>query len=236
MSLTLEQAMQTLESLGSEQTRRSYRRHGAAEPLFGVLFRDLRPLAKRIGHDHALARELWATGNFDARLLACMVAEPRESTDAELDAWLEDVDQYTLVDVLVSDVAVAMPDRLSRAERWIASPRDRTAQAGWDLLNAVAMSDAEVPDAYFIGQLGLIAERIASYGNWTRRAASNAITGIGLRNEVLEAEARRTAARIGHVGFDPGQTSCTMPDPIAYLERTKAHRQAQAARRATRTR
>ena len=101
-------------------------------------------------------------------------------------------------------------------------------------MNVVAMGGEEVPDEYFIAQLDLIAARMTGYGNWTRRSASNAITGIGLRNERLEAAARRTAARLGHVDFDPGQTSCVMPDPIAYLEKTKAYRETQAAKRATR--
>jgi 3-methyladenine DNA glycosylase AlkD len=235
MSMTVDQAMQELASRASEPTRRTYLRHGVSEPLFGVRFGDLRPLARSIGRDHALARQLWATGNHEARLLACMIARPEDATELELDAWLADIDQYTLVDVFVSELASRVPGRLARAERWIASHRDRTAQAGWDLLNAVALSDEEVPDATFIAQLERIAERMAGYGNWTRRAASNAITGIGLRNATLEAAARRTAARMGHVEFDPGQTSCVMPDPIAYLEKTKAHRAAQAAKRAGRS-
>jgi hypothetical protein len=142
------------------------------------------------------------------------------------------MDDYVLVDVFVAELAAKRPGRRARAERWIASHRDRTAQAGWDLMNSVAMSDEEVPDDYFAAQLDLIAERMTGYGNWTRRAASNTIIGIGLRSETLEAAARRTAARMGHVDFDPGQTSCVMPDPIAYLEKTKAHRRTQAQKRA----
>jgi hypothetical protein len=235
MSMTVDEALQELASLGSEQTRRTYLRHGVSEPLFGVRFGDLRPLARRIGREHVLARQLWETGNYDARLLACMVAQPEQATEVELDAWLADIDQYTLVDVFVSELAGRLPGRLARAERWIASDRDRTAQAGWDLMNALALSDDDVPDAVFIAQLERIAERMSGYGNWTRRAASNAITGIGLRNATLEAAARRTAARLGQVEFDPGQTSCVMPDPIVYLEKTKAHREAKAARRAARS-
>jgi hypothetical protein len=230
--MSLHQAMAELEALGTEQTRSTYLRHGMSEPLFGVRFGDLRPLAKRLGRDHALARELWATGNADARLLACMVADPALVSEAELDDWLSAMDDYVLVDVFVAELAAKRPGRRARAERWIASHRDRTAQAGWDLMNSVATSDEEVPDDYFAAQLDLIAERMMGYGNWTRRAASNTIIGIGLRSETLEAAARRTAARMGHVDFDPGQTSCVMPDPIAYLEKTKAHRRTQAQKRA----
>lgn len=232
MTLGLTEAMAALEAKGSAQTRSTYLRHGASEPLFGVKFGDLRPLAKRIGTDHALAEQLWASGNTDARLLACMVADPEQVSEDELDAWLDEIDSYFLVDVFVAQIASKTSGRLEHAERWIASEHDRTAQAGWDLMNLVALSGDEVADDYFEAQLALIAERIEGYGNWTRRSASNTITGIGLRNDRLEAAARETAADMGHVDFDPGQTSCVMPDPIAYLEKTKAHRARQAEKRA----
>jgi 3-methyladenine DNA glycosylase AlkD len=234
MALTYDEAMAALEAAGTEQTRKTYLRHGASEPLFGVRFGDLRPLGKRIGTDHALAEQLWDSGNTDARLLACLVADPALVSEDELDAWLEDIDTYFLVDTFVAEIASKAPGRLERAERWIASDRDRTAQAGWDLMNHVALSDEDVADDYFERQLALIAERIEGYGNWTRRSASSTITGIGLRSDPLEAAARRTAAEMGQVEFDPGQTSCVMPDPIEYLEKTKAYRAKQAERRAAR--
>jgi hypothetical protein len=229
MTMTLHEAMGALEAKGSEQTRATYRRHGASEPLFGVKFGDLRPLAKRIGHDQDLARQLWATGNVDARLLACLVADPTRTTDAELDAWLTDIDSYFLVDTFVAALAAKVPGARARAERWIASDRDRTAQAGWDLLGRPPAID-EYSDEELESKLDLVATHIRGYGNWTRRSASYAITAIGLRDERLEAAARRTASRIGHVEFDPGQTDCVMPDPIAYLEKTKAYRASRAAR------
>jgi 3-methyladenine DNA glycosylase AlkD len=232
MTMSYAEVMARLEALGSEQTRRTYLRHGATEPLFGVKFGDLRPLAKRIKTDHQLAEQLWSSGNADARLLACMVADPARLSEAELDAWLADIDSYFLVDTFVAEIAAVAPGQRARAERWIASERDRTAQAGWDLMNLVALSGEDVPDEYLEAQLALISQRIGSYGNWTRRSASNAITGIGLRNDRLEAAARRTAADMGHVEFDPGQTSCVMPDPIEYLEKTKAYRARQAQTRA----
>lgn len=232
MPMTIDEAMVELEAMGAEQTRKVYQRHGATPPLFGVKFGDLRPLAKRIGVDQDLALGLWATGNTDARLLACMIADPEQLPEDELDAWLGDITTYFLVDVFVAELAAKKADRLARAQRWIASERDRTAQAGWDLMNFVALNDADVPDALLEQQLDLIEERIQGYGNWTRRSASNTITGIGLRNDALEQAARKTAVNMGTVEFDPGQTSCVMPDPIEYLEKTKAYRARQAEKRA----
>lgn len=222
----LDAVMARLEAFGTEQTRRTYRRHGMSEPLFGVKWGDMRPLAKRLGTDHELAWSLWATGNGDARVLATMVADLSRMTDVDVDTWLADCDSYPLVDALVAHVAERMPDMAGRAERWIASDRDRTGQAGWQLMSAFATTDVGTADEYFEAQLATIEQRMRSYGNWTRRAAGGAIISIGLRDPALEAAARRTAIRLGHVDFDPGETGCVMPDPIAYIERVQARRSA----------
>lgn len=73
---TVAEVMAQLETAGTEQDRRAYRPHGAREPLIGVAFGVLRPLARALGRDDALARDLWATGNTEARTLAGMVADP----------------------------------------------------------------------------------------------------------------------------------------------------------------
>ena len=121
-----------------------------------------------------------------------------------------------------------MPDMRQRAERWTASARDRTAQAGRQLMSTFAASDDDTDDAYFEAQLATIEQRMTTYGNWTRRAVNGAIITIGLRDAPLEAAARATVARLGHVEFDPGMTGCVMPDPVAYIERTKARPEARS--------
>ncbi len=69
MTMTFARAMAALEARGSEQTRETYRRHGACEPWFGVQFGALRPLAKRIGNDHVLRTKAYRAKR-DARRAA----------------------------------------------------------------------------------------------------------------------------------------------------------------------
>lgn len=52
-----------LEKLASPRTAAIYKRHGAGENVFGVLTSELARIRKKIGVDHALAMELWKTGN-----------------------------------------------------------------------------------------------------------------------------------------------------------------------------
>jgi 3-methyladenine DNA glycosylase AlkD len=225
-------AVAELQEAGTEQNRAIYRRHGAGEDVYGVSFKDLRAIAKRAGHDHALARSLWWTGNVDARLLACLVAEPDRMDEEDLDAWLADISYYGLVDMFVANVAAEPPGRRARMERWIRSARDWTAQAGWDLAGILASRDPDLPDRFFVDLLTKIEREIQQSGNRTRHAMNGALIAIGLRSEELREAAVESAVRIGPVVVDHGQTGCVTPPAIAYIDKTLAHREAQAARRA----
>lgn len=56
----------------------------------------LRQLNKKIKKDHALAQQLWATGNHDARVFATMIADPEQADDALLEAWVNDLGNYVI--------------------------------------------------------------------------------------------------------------------------------------------
>ncbi len=187
-------------------------------------------MARRIGPDQSLARGLWATGNTDARLLACMVAEPDRMDEAELDAWLGEIKYYVLVDEFVSSVASRKPGVRARMERWTFAARDWVAQAGWDLAAVLALRDPDLGDRFFLDLLTKIEREIGQAGNRTRHAMNGALIAIGLRNEDLQSAAVAAAARIGPVAVDHGQTGCVTPSAIPYIEKATAHRQAQVER------
>ena len=73
--MTLAETMKLLESMGSEQTRKTHKRHGAPDPLFGVKIGDMKPILKQIKGDQELALQLYETGNSDAMYLAGLVAD-----------------------------------------------------------------------------------------------------------------------------------------------------------------
>lgn len=229
--MDLATAVERLEAAGTEQNRRIYRRHGARDPLYGVPFGVLDRVAKEAGRDQALADGLWATGNHDARILACKVADPAAMTDASLDAWLAEIDVYVLVDTFVGSVASLVPGARERADRWSASDRDWTAQAGWDLYAHLARKDVALADPFFEGLIGRIEAGIAAAGNRTRHAMNNALIAIGIRNPELRAAAEAAAGRIGTVVVDHGQTGCVTPAAIPYIEKAWDRRRTKAGAR-----
>jgi 3-methyladenine DNA glycosylase AlkD len=215
--------LQQLESLGKEQARKIYRRHGVGDNQYGVSYADLGKLKKRIKTDHALALTLWASGIHDARVLATMIADPQQADSAMLDAWARDLDNYVITDAFSTYVA-ATPFAQQQAERWIQSADEWIATAGWNLMGSLAGNDRALPDSYFEPYLATIERSLHTSPNRVRYAMNNVVITIGLRSDALEGQAVAAAGRIGKVIVDHGQTSCKTPDAIAYIAKTKAHR------------
>lgn len=223
--MDFDEVMRELERLGTEQNRKVYRRHGAGDVLFGVSFAHLNALQKRIKKDQALAEELWATGNADARTLAAMIADPARFTVAQLDGWLDGVRYPVLLDLVVKHVALRSPVAREAMDRWITSDDEWIGRAGWSLLGLLAAEDPALPDALFEKRLAEIEASIHRAKNRTREAMNSALIQIGARNEALRGKALAAARRIGKVEVDHGDTSCKTPDAGPYIEKIWARRQ-----------
>jgi 3-methyladenine DNA glycosylase AlkD len=218
--MTLKWTLDALAEMGTEQNRKIYSRHGAGYNTFGVSFANLRAMAKKIKTNHALAIELWNSGNTDAMTLATMVADPKQATTAQLDRWMGDVPYYMLASLVSGFVAKTDHAEVKRVE-WRKSDFDFTSQAAWELVAHAAMSDPTLNDEYFVGLLEEIEGGIHAAPNRTRHAMNAAVIAIALRNPGLKRRALAAAKRIGKVEVDHGETGCVTPDIAAYVKKTE---------------
>lgn len=214
-------ALGALASAGSEQTRKTYRRHGAPEPLFGTSFAELRALAKRIRVDHSLALALWDSGNTDARSLAALVVDPARLDVATADAWAGGVRYHVVVDLVAGAVARA-PIALDRMAAWIGDDDEFVARCGWTVMAHLAQHTRAIADAAFTPYLAVIERRIHAAPNRAREGMHGALIAIGGRSDELAALAVAAARRIGPVMIDHGDTACATPDAVAYIEKMRA--------------
>ncbi len=227
--MLFDDVMTELEAAGTEQNRKTYRRHGAPEPQFGVSFAKLGELRKRIKLDHALAERLWASGNSDARFLAAMVADPARMSPAALDAWVESVRWHGLASY-VAELAARTPHARDLAERWIARDGEELVGCtGWALLGLLAQRDGALPDAYFEAFVPRIEHAIHGAANRVKEAMNMALIAIGMRSDALEGVAIAAARRIGKVEVDHGDTACKTPAAEPYILKARAHQAARLA-------
>lgn len=220
--MTLAEAMNALEQAGSEQTRKTYLRHGASEPLFGVSFATLKSLLKKIGVDHDLALALWDTGNVDARNLAMKIADPAVMSAEDLDRWagaglMRGCGNY------VAALAAEGPHAMALAAKWLQATGRPEAVTGWLLVAALAMNDEQVTEAWLRERLAEIEQTIHGAPNTQREAMNHALIMIGCHGPELRSLATAAAKRIGKVNVDHGDTACKTADAASYIEKTWTH-------------
>lgn len=229
-----------LEALGTAQNRKIYRRHGAADPMFGVSYAELGKLKKKIKTDQALARELWASGIHDARVLATMIADPAAADADMLESWARDATNQALTYAL-AEVAACSPAAWSLMERWMVAGDEWRGSTGWEVLSRLVNQEAtgaeaadSSPDSSWEPFLEVIEREIHGSPNRVRYAMNGALISIGSRSDALAAKATAAAARIGRVEVDHGETGCKTPDAASYIRKTREHRTKKAAGKAGR--
>lgn len=218
--MLLEEVMQQLEEYGTEQNRKTYKNHGAKEPLFGVSFANLKLLKKKIKKDHDLAVELWETKNMDAMTLATYILDPKNLTTEQLNSWVQDVDYYCLMDVFMTSICTS-PIAIERMEEWTKSNDEWIGRAGWSLLANISIKNKALHDGFFSPYLEEIKENIHNEKNRKKEAMNSALIAIGIRNEDLERQAIEIAREIGKVEVNHGATSCKTPDAESYIKKAR---------------
>lgn len=225
--LDLAAVMAELKANGTDQNRKVYRNHGVLGDAFGVSYAFLKKLHKRVGTDHDLALLLWATGNHDARVFACWVAEAKRVTMAQLESFARDVDNQVLgyeVVSLAQDTDFAA--RLMR--KWIAQKGEWRSSLGWGVAGRLVMQPARpvAEGGLDEAEVGELLERleagIHAAPNHTRHNRNAALIAIGCRPG-WKTKALATARRIGKLEVDYGKTSCKVDDAAAKIQKTLAH-------------
>ena len=90
--------MKELESLGTEQTRKIYRNHGADSALFGVSVADLKKIAKQLKGNHEVGMKLLHSKNVDAMYLSQFVVNETKICKADLEQVIECTNYYMILD------------------------------------------------------------------------------------------------------------------------------------------
>ena len=222
--------LQELRRLGTAQNRKVYRRHGVDGELFGVSSAHLGKLTRKIGTDHDLAVALWESGNHDARVLATMVADPKEATLTMVNAWGRQLSNYVITDALAGFVGKT-PFVQRKMEQWTRARNEWTCSVGLGLLGRMALSGDDFDDAVFDPYLARIEQEIHDQANRVRHTMNLALIAIGCRHDALAGRAIEIAGRIGKVEVDHGATGCKTPDAAAYIRKTRAYRKKKAGRK-----
>ncbi len=165
------------------------------ERRVGVPMARMKVLAKELGTDHALAAELWASGWYEARMVASMVDDPDAVTSEQMDMWCDDFDNWAIVDTVCFNLFDRAAHAWSKVDQWSTSEREFTKRAAFALLWSLVLHDRK-PDDRFVHGLDLIEREAGDGRHLVDKAVSMALKSIGKRRPSLTAAAIAVAERL----------------------------------------
>lgn len=221
--MTLDDVLTELEQMGNETTKKTFMRHGAPEPFFGVKIQDLKKIQKRIKKDHALALALYDTGNSDAMYLAGLISDPPRMRKADLQRWVKKATWQMIGEYTVPWVASESPFGAELAKEWMDSKRSETACAGWATYSSlVAITPDEELDLDEIrALLDRVVAQIGTAPNRVRYTMNGFVIAVGCYVAGLSQRAKEVAEEIGEVECDMGDSDCKVPQALSYIEKVE---------------
>jgi 3-methyladenine DNA glycosylase AlkD len=166
------------------------------DKALGVPMARMLAVAKPLAPDHDLAAALWDSGWYEARMVACMIADPARVTPQEMDAWRLDFDNWGIVDTVCFKLWDQVPHAHGKISEWASLNDEFGRRAAYALLACCALH-GNGSDAQFQAGLRLIETGATDGRNFVKKGVNWALRAIGGKTSpVLRAEARAVAARL----------------------------------------
>ncbi|MFJ3982504.1 DNA alkylation repair protein [Streptomyces fungicidicus] len=198
--------MAELAGLDDPRIRAVNEKHGDDH---GVNLGRLRALAKRLKTQQELARELWATGDSAARLLALLVCRPKAFGRDELDVMLREARTPKVHDWLVNYVVKKSPHSEELRVAWSADPDPVVASAGWALTTERVAKKPEGLD--LDGLLDVIEAEMKDAPDRLQWAMNHCLAQIGIEHAGHRSRALAVGERLEVLKDYPTPPGCTSP-------------------------
>ncbi|VFB01682.1 DNA alkylation repair protein [Nocardia cyriacigeorgica] len=203
---TVSQVLAELAALEDPKMRAVNEKHGDDH---GVNLTKLRAIAKRLKTQQDLARDLWATDDTAARLLALLICRPKAFDRDELDAMMRQARAPKVQDWLVNYVVKKNPHAEDLRRAWFADPDPLVASAGWALTADRVVKNPEGLDLTEL--LDLIEAQMKDAPDRLQWAMNTCLAHIGITHPEYRARALDIGERLEVLKDYPTSPGCTSP-------------------------
>ncbi len=198
--VTCREILKQLKSLGNPDAVRQMARFGISpERPVGVSIPQLRKMARGIGVNHSLARQLWSSGIHEARILASMIESPDMVTPDQMDRWARSFDSWDVCDQCCSNLFDKTDFAYEKVVEWTWRDEEFFKRAGFVLMACLAVHDKEAEDIDLLNFLPIIKREATDERNFVKKAVNWALRQIGKRNVMLNQRAVETAREIQRI-------------------------------------
>jgi 3-methyladenine DNA glycosylase AlkD len=195
--LKSEEIIEQLKALANPANVEGMARYGInPHNTLGVSMPALRAIARETRQNHYLAIELWGSGIHEARILAALVADPRQVDEELMERWVHDFDSWDVCDQVCSNLFDKTPMAYRKAVEWAGRQPEYFKRAGFVMMAALAVHDKKSSDQAFEAFFPIILREAVDERNFVKKAVNWALRGIGKRNRALNTRAIGLARQI----------------------------------------
>ena len=183
---------------------------------YGIGLTQLKKIAKQFGKNHELAQKLWIEPNYDVKIIAILIEEPKKIDTLQINTMVNEINMGMLAHVWVQNLFSKVSFAKEMAEQWREDKNNIKRRCGFALLYYLAR-DTKIKDSYFFPILERIKAEIQQEENYIKDAMNNALFAIGQRSKKLNLTCIKIAREIGKIVVDYGDNSCEAVDVIKHL-------------------
>lgn len=189
VSKQAEEIIDTLKSMSSSHNVEGMARFGInTATALGISMVSIRKIAKQIKKDHDLAGELWGSGIHEARILACLIDDPCQVSEEQMERWVSEFNSWDLCDQCCSSLFDKTPHAYDKCFHWSRDDREYVKRAGFVMMATLSVHDKIATDEKFRQFFPEIVRGSTDERNFVKKAVNWALRQMGKRNETLNAE------------------------------------------------
>ena len=187
---------------------------------YGIGLTVQRKLAKKVGRNRQLSKELWALNNYDAKVLSLLIDDPKHITTEQAEQQVDQLHAGMLAHVFSScDATLAKaPIAFEIAQRWLKSNDPMRRSCAFGLVYEFSKKKSKAyNDEFFMSVIDNITATFSHEPKAVQLAMGAALMGIGKRNVSLNQAALSLAQKLGPIDFNENGKKCDPFDVAKHL-------------------
>lgn len=167
-----------------------------ANNSLGIYHKELKMIAKEIGHDNELALQLFDSGIYEGRLLCSKMFKPKDVTEQLMEKWVKTFENWEICDSFSMSLFSKSKLALTKILEWTERASEFEKRAGFAIMASYCMADKTSENELFEHFFSIIKREANDDRVYVKKAVNWALRNIGKRNIDLNRKAIEAAEEI----------------------------------------
>ena len=162
----------------------------------GIYHKELKMIAKEIGHDNELALKLFDSGIYEGRLLCSKMFKPKDITEQLMEKWVKTFENWEICDSFSMVLFSKSKFALTKILEWTERKPEFEKRAGFAIMASYCMADKTSENELFEQFFPIIKREANDNRLYIKKAVNWSLRNIGKRNIDLNERAIEIASEI----------------------------------------